>query len=169
MNYSCDSILFSWKVYAKSTVRCAVQFCVTVSRLSLFSSPLQAVYMFYALAIVCDDFFVPSLEKICEVSVRCSFPMCCFHSSSGEPWGVVMVYLLWSCSVACAACLVAQHDVCALTQLCVPPCRTGSPGAPGIHAVVVAVASHLRVFADVSAETPGPSLSWHKISGDLPQ
>jgi len=23
--------------------------------------------MFYALAIVCDDFFVPSLEKICEV------------------------------------------------------------------------------------------------------
>lgn len=169
MNYSCDSILFSWKVYAESTVRCAVQFCVTVSRLSLFSSPLQAVYMFYALAIVCDDFFVPSLEKICEVSVRCSFPMCCFHSSSGEPWGVVMVYLLWSCSVACAACLVAQHDVCALTQLCVPPCRTGSPGAPGIHAMVVAVASHLRVFADVSAETPGPSLSWHKISGDLPQ
>lgn len=25
------------------------------------------MYMFYALAIVCDDFFVPSLEKICEV------------------------------------------------------------------------------------------------------
>lgn len=33
--------------------------------LNLFS--LQALYMFYALAIVCDDFFVPSLEKICEV------------------------------------------------------------------------------------------------------
>lgn len=29
--------------------------------------PPQALYMFYALAIVCDDFFVPSLEKICEV------------------------------------------------------------------------------------------------------
>lgn len=29
--------------------------------------PLQAVYMFYALALVCDDYFVPSLEKICEV------------------------------------------------------------------------------------------------------
>lgn len=29
--------------------------------------PSQALYMFYALAIVCDDFFVPSLEKICEV------------------------------------------------------------------------------------------------------
>uniref|UniRef100_A0A8C4MUH1 Solute carrier family 24 member 4 n=1 Tax=Equus asinus asinus TaxID=83772 RepID=A0A8C4MUH1_EQUAS len=28
--------------------------------------PPQALYMFYALAIVCDDFFVPSLEKICE-------------------------------------------------------------------------------------------------------
>lgn len=28
------------------------------------------MYMFYALAIVCDDFFVPSLEKICEVSIR---------------------------------------------------------------------------------------------------
>ncbi|XP_073484069.1 sodium/potassium/calcium exchanger 3 [Aquarana catesbeiana] len=27
---------------------------------------LFAMYMFYALAIVCDDFFVPSLEKICE-------------------------------------------------------------------------------------------------------
>uniref|UniRef100_A0A3B4ZU27 Sodium/potassium/calcium exchanger 3-like n=1 Tax=Stegastes partitus TaxID=144197 RepID=A0A3B4ZU27_9TELE len=27
---------------------------------------LQAVYMFYALALVCDDYFVPSLEKICE-------------------------------------------------------------------------------------------------------
>ncbi|XP_070589724.1 sodium/potassium/calcium exchanger 4 [Erythrolamprus reginae] len=27
---------------------------------------LAALYMFYALAIVCDDFFVPSLEKICE-------------------------------------------------------------------------------------------------------
>lgn len=26
--------------------------------------------MFYALAIVCDDFFVPSLEKICEVRER---------------------------------------------------------------------------------------------------
>ncbi|XP_078090380.1 sodium/potassium/calcium exchanger 4 isoform X2 [Mustelus asterias] len=25
-----------------------------------------AVYMFYALAIICDDFFVPALEKICE-------------------------------------------------------------------------------------------------------
>lgn len=32
--------------------------------------PLQALYMFYALAIVCDDFFVPSLEKICEVRGR---------------------------------------------------------------------------------------------------
>nr|XP_057942150.1 sodium/potassium/calcium exchanger 3 [Doryrhamphus excisus]XP_057942151.1 sodium/potassium/calcium exchanger 3 [Doryrhamphus excisus] len=27
---------------------------------------LCAIYMFYALAIVCDDYFVPSLEKICE-------------------------------------------------------------------------------------------------------
>lgn len=70
-----------------------------------------------------------------------------------------MMYLLLSCSVAHAACLVAQHDMCVLTQLHVLPRRTGSPGAPGIHNVVVAVASHLRVFADVSAETPGPSLS----------
>ncbi|KAG2467422.1 NCKX3 protein, partial [Polypterus senegalus] len=30
------------------------------------SDPKQAMYMFYALAIVCDDYFVPSLEKICE-------------------------------------------------------------------------------------------------------
>lgn len=48
----------------------AVHFCLTLSRLNIFSFLLQAVYMFYALAIVCDDFFVPSLEKICEVSVR---------------------------------------------------------------------------------------------------
>ncbi|KAI7805198.1 putative sodium/potassium/calcium exchanger 3-like [Triplophysa rosa] len=27
---------------------------------------LCAMYMFYALALVCDDYFVPSLEKICE-------------------------------------------------------------------------------------------------------
>uniref|UniRef100_A0A3B1IVY0 Solute carrier family 24 member 3 n=1 Tax=Astyanax mexicanus TaxID=7994 RepID=A0A3B1IVY0_ASTMX len=27
---------------------------------------LKAMYMFYALALVCDDYFVPSLEKICE-------------------------------------------------------------------------------------------------------
>uniref|UniRef100_A0A8D3B5I9 Sodium/calcium exchanger membrane region domain-containing protein n=1 Tax=Scophthalmus maximus TaxID=52904 RepID=A0A8D3B5I9_SCOMX len=27
---------------------------------------LCAVYMFYALALVCDDYFVPSLEKLCE-------------------------------------------------------------------------------------------------------
>ncbi|KAL7877858.1 hypothetical protein SRHO_G00045010 [Serrasalmus rhombeus] len=27
---------------------------------------LAAMYMFYALAVVCDDYFVPSLEKICE-------------------------------------------------------------------------------------------------------
>ena len=38
------------------------------SEFNHFSSLLfQAMYMFYALAIVCDDFFVPSLEKICEV------------------------------------------------------------------------------------------------------
>lgn len=27
----------------------------------------QAIYMFCALAVVCDDYFVPSLEKLCEV------------------------------------------------------------------------------------------------------
>ena len=30
---------------------------------------VQVIYMFVALAIVCDDFFVSSLEKICEVRV----------------------------------------------------------------------------------------------------
>jgi hypothetical protein len=38
-----------------------------------FSPLLQAMYMFYALAIVCDDFFVPSLEKICEVHACLAF------------------------------------------------------------------------------------------------
>lgn len=37
------------------------------SDFNLFFLLSQAMYMFYALAIVCDDFFVPSLEKICEV------------------------------------------------------------------------------------------------------
>ncbi len=37
---------------------------------------LQALYMFLALAIVCDDFFVMSLEKICEVGLfRSEFPV----------------------------------------------------------------------------------------------
>ena len=36
--------------------------------ISLCVSGFQAIYMFYALAIVCDDYFVPSLEKISEVS-----------------------------------------------------------------------------------------------------
>lgn len=29
----------------------------------------QTIYMFCALALVCDDYFVPSLEKICEVGM----------------------------------------------------------------------------------------------------
>uniref|UniRef100_A0A7N6B5E7 Sodium/calcium exchanger membrane region domain-containing protein n=1 Tax=Anabas testudineus TaxID=64144 RepID=A0A7N6B5E7_ANATE len=32
----------------------------------IFSAAVMAVYMFCALALVCDDYFVPSLEKICE-------------------------------------------------------------------------------------------------------
>lgn len=72
---------------------------------------------------------------------------------------MVMVYLLLSCSVARAACLVAQSNAYALTQLRVLPRRTDSPGAPSVHTVVVAVDSRLCAFADVSAETPGPSLS----------
>lgn len=45
--------------------------------------PSQALYMFYALAIVCDDFFVPSLEKICEVHGRDLGP----HSEAWEGTG----------------------------------------------------------------------------------
>lgn len=36
--------------------------------ISVLNCSVQAIYMFYALAIVCDDYFVPSLEKISEVS-----------------------------------------------------------------------------------------------------
>ncbi|XP_019912059.1 sodium/potassium/calcium exchanger 4 isoform X2 [Esox lucius] len=35
-------------------------------RLSRGTAQSQALYMFLALAIICDDYFVPSLEKICE-------------------------------------------------------------------------------------------------------
>ncbi|KAI4882593.1 hypothetical protein NFI96_026933 [Prochilodus magdalenae] len=38
----------------------------TTSNYVLNVCPLQALYMFLALAIVCDDYFVTSLEKICE-------------------------------------------------------------------------------------------------------
>ncbi|KAK3554230.1 hypothetical protein QTP70_020195 [Hemibagrus guttatus] len=37
-----------------------------MSVLNLKEVVLKAMYMFYALALVCDDYFVPSLEKICE-------------------------------------------------------------------------------------------------------
>lgn len=53
-------------------------------------SPSQALYMFYALAIVCDDFFVPSLEKICEVDGRDLGPL-------SEAWAG----LGWQRRVAC--------------------------------------------------------------------
>lgn len=39
--------------------------------------------MFYALAIVCDDFFVPSLEKICEVCTGI-FPVCLREAWNGD-------------------------------------------------------------------------------------
>lgn len=53
----------------KEDFNCLYIWCVFLSLfLPLFTrGPLQAVYMFYALALVCDDYFVPSLEKICEV------------------------------------------------------------------------------------------------------
>lgn len=49
--------------------------CLCLTLKSFFSPFFQAMYMFYALAIVCDDFFVPSLEKICEVCGG-TFPAC---------------------------------------------------------------------------------------------
>lgn len=49
------------------------------------ASPSQALYMFYALAIVCDDFFVPSLEKICEVHGRdLGSPSRAWESAGGD-------------------------------------------------------------------------------------
>lgn len=38
--------------------------------LNVFCLFMKAMYMFYALALVCDDYFVPSLEKICEVNTH---------------------------------------------------------------------------------------------------
>lgn len=38
-----------------------------VSPMGLIKCLSQAVYMFQALAIVCDVYFVPSLEKVSEV------------------------------------------------------------------------------------------------------
>lgn len=49
--------------------------------------------MFYALAIVCDVYFVPSLEKICEVSV-----VCCYRQESQCYWDIAELILSWSLS-----------------------------------------------------------------------
>ena len=57
---------------------------------SLF--PLQALYMFYALAIVCDDFFVPSLEKICEVRGKDLGPLAKPGSGAGGDWHLAYQY-----------------------------------------------------------------------------
>ncbi|KAJ7413826.1 ras and Rab interactor 2 isoform X1 [Pitangus sulphuratus] len=46
--------------------------CLSLAKLECGA---RAVYMFYALAIVCDDFFVPSLEKICEVVALSSWSL----------------------------------------------------------------------------------------------
>lgn len=43
--------------------------CRSWNELTVFFIFLKAMYMFYALALVCDDYFVPSLEKICEVTI----------------------------------------------------------------------------------------------------
>ncbi len=43
---------------------------------------LVLIYMFVALAIVCDFYFVASLEKICEVSMTGHF----LNNHSGQIW-----------------------------------------------------------------------------------
>lgn len=60
--------------------------------------------MFYALAIVCDDFFVPSLEKICEVSIRAEVLL---RQQCPEPRNAMTVCLVLPSSIPCAAALVA--------------------------------------------------------------
>uniref|UniRef100_A0AAX7SH05 Sodium/calcium exchanger membrane region domain-containing protein n=1 Tax=Astatotilapia calliptera TaxID=8154 RepID=A0AAX7SH05_ASTCA len=70
----CISVLFGISMHKQRDCEMAEDCCVsgrderylyTVLHLCVFGH-LQAVYMFYALALVCDDYFVPSLEKICE-------------------------------------------------------------------------------------------------------
>ncbi|XP_069063742.1 sodium/potassium/calcium exchanger 4-like [Pleurodeles waltl] len=42
------------------------EFLALFKNFTIAKFKLQALYMFYALAIVCDEYFVPSLTKICE-------------------------------------------------------------------------------------------------------
>lgn len=56
------ALLFLMSVYV------VIILCSSLNELTVFSIFLKAMYMFYALALVCDDYFVPSLEKICEVN-----------------------------------------------------------------------------------------------------
>lgn len=67
----------------------------------------QAVYMFYALAIVCDVYFVPSLEKICEVSVLFSYCSYCEISEHMLSWSLYFQNLHLSEDVAGATFMAA--------------------------------------------------------------
>lgn len=74
----------------------------TVLHLCVFGH-LQAVYMFYALALVCDDYFVPSLEKICEVTnivdCNCTVAALTSHTLTATLWCLEYLSLPSSTSV----------------------------------------------------------------------
>lgn len=63
--------------------------------LSVLNCAVQAIYMFYALAIVCDDYFVPSLEKISEVRKR-HRPVIRYHFLSFVGSFLIIPILFWA-------------------------------------------------------------------------
>uniref|UniRef100_A0A8C1G501 Solute carrier family 24 member 3 n=1 Tax=Cyprinus carpio TaxID=7962 RepID=A0A8C1G501_CYPCA len=74
----CAALCYKWTIHVAKCVSVYV-FCAGIHEFpdDIFTNQermegavalhvLCAMYMFYALALVCDDYFVPSLEKICE-------------------------------------------------------------------------------------------------------
>jgi len=57
---------------------------------------LVAVYTFMGLAIVCDDYFVSSLDRICEGSRNYKKVLLCCSHRKNVPWTVEMTVLMFS-------------------------------------------------------------------------
>lgn len=70
-----------YRINAHNRTTCIAGLCYVKAK-CVWVPLFQAIYMFYALAIVCDDYFVPSLEKISEVR----------KTSPSWPWDINLLF-----------------------------------------------------------------------------
>lgn len=80
-------------------------FQVLVSSVGLIECLLQAVYMFHALAIVCDVYFVPSLEKVSEV----------WTTDTSHDSTVSSLYIPWVVPSYIFICCIFNHRISGVT------------------------------------------------------